>query len=257
MHVLVTGASAGIGEAIAREFKKRGAALTLVARRKDRLEALAKELGEGVTVMGADLSDPHAAQAALDEAERSVGPVDVLVNNAGIQIIAAAAETDPDHGEELLDLNVATPLRLIRRVLPGMLERGRGTIVNVASMAALSPVPGMLYYNASKGGLANASEALRGELQGTGVNVLTVYPGPVHTDMGQKGIAKYEPSTTAGLAPWGTSEELAHLVARAVELGRARVIYPRSYAIALGFPNISRWFSLRFAPPLRASKPPA
>ncbi len=256
MHVLVTGASAGIGEAIAREFGKRGAELSLVARRKDKLVALAKELGQAATVIGADLSSPKAAEASVEEAERERGPVDVLVNNAGIQIIAPAAETDVEHGEELLDLNVATPLRLIRRVLPGMLARGRGTIVNVASMAALSPVPGMLYYNASKGGLANASEALRGELWGTGVNVVTVYPGPVHTDMGKKGIAKYVESPASALAPWGTSAELAHLVVRAVELGRARVIYPRAYAVSLWFPNISRWFSLKFAPALKGEKQP-
>ncbi len=254
MHALVTGASSGIGEALARELKKRGYALSLLARRRDRLETLAKELGDEVTVLASDLSDPKAAEAGLEAAVAARGPVDVLVNNAGVQIVAPAAETDPDLGEELLDLNVATPLRLIRRALPGMLERGRGTLVNIASMAALSPVPGMLYYNASKGGLANASEALRGELRGTGVNVLTVYPGPVHTDMGTKGIAKYEATAASSLAPWGTSEELAHLVGRAIELGRARVIYPRSYAVSLWFPNVSRWFSLRFAPPLRAAK---
>ena len=79
-----------------------------------------------------------------------------------------------------------------------------------------------------------------------------VYPGPVHTDMGTKGMAKYEQSATAGLAPWGTSDELAQLVVRAVELGQARVIYPRAYAISLLFPNLSRWFSLKFAPPLRS-----
>lgn len=256
MHVVVTGASAGIGEAFAREWKKRGAELTLVARRRERMEALAKDLGSDVTVLGADLVDPKAAEAAIVEAEKVRGPIDVLVNNAGVQIIAPAESTDPDEGEALLDLNVATPLRLIRHTLPSMLERGRGTIVNVASMAALSPVPGMLYYNASKGGLANASEALRGELWGTGVNVVTVYPGPVHTDMGTKGMAKYVPSAASGLAPWGTSEELARLVVRAVELGRARVIYPRAYAVSLLFPNISRWFSLKFAPALRAARQP-
>lgn len=255
MHVVVTGASVGIGEAFAREFKKRGATLSLIARRKDKLAALAQELGGDVTVIGADLVDPKAAQAALVQAESERGPVDVLVNNAGVQIIAPAAETDPDAGEDLLDLNVATPLRLIRHALPSMLARGSGTIVNVASMAALSPVPGMLYYNASKGGLANASEALRGELWGTGVNVVTVYPGPVHTDMGTKGIAKYEQSAAAGLAPWGTSDELARLVVRAVELRQARVIYPRAYSVSLLFPNISRWFSLKFAPRLKGGGP--
>ncbi|HTJ82340.1 MAG TPA: SDR family NAD(P)-dependent oxidoreductase [Polyangiaceae bacterium] len=252
MHVLVTGASAGIGDAIAREYAKRGAKLTLSARREDRLRDLANDVGRGAAVVPADLSDPKAVPALCRAAEKAHGPVDVLINNAGVQIIEHAHKTDPDLGEALLDLDLASPLRLIREILPAMRKRGSGTIVNVASMAALSPLPGMLYYNAAKGGLANASEALRGELRGTGVNVLTVYPGPVHTDMGDTGMAKYEETGTSALAPWGTTEELAHLVCRAVELGRARVIYPRSYAVSLWFPNLSRWFSLRFSPPLKS-----
>lgn len=250
MHVLVTGASAGIGEGIAREYAKRGAKLTLSARRVDKLEVLAEELGKGAAVVPADLSNTKAVEALCARAEEAHGPVDVLINNAGQQIIEHAHKTDPDAGEALLDLDLASPLRLIRALLPGMRQRGSGTLVNVASMAALSPVAGMLYYNAAKGGLANASEALRGELRGTGVNVVTVYPGPVHTDMGDRGVTKYQSSPALSLTPWGTTDELASLVVRAVELGSARVIYPRSYAVSLWFPNLSRWFSLRFSPPL-------
>ena len=144
MHVVITGASAGIGEALAREFHKRGATLSLLARRKQKLEQLAKELGSRSYIYSADLADPKAAAATLAECARAQGPVDVLVNNAGVQIIAAAQDTDPDEGERLLALNVATPLRLIHDVLPSMLERKQGTIVNMASMAGLSPVPNML-----------------------------------------------------------------------------------------------------------------
>ncbi len=251
MHVFITGASSGIGEAFAREHHKRGASVSLVARRKQKLDALVSELGSRAIAIEADLTSPRAAEAAIAPAEAAFGPIDVLVNNAGVQIVALAEETDPDAGEALLSLNVATPLRLIRHLLPAMKKRGAGTIVNVASMAALSPVPGMLYYNASKGGLANASEALRGELWGSGVNVVTVYPGPVHTDMGAKAVVKYEETLSASLAPWGTSRELAEIVARTVELGGARVVYPRSYAVSLFFPIISRWFSLKFSPKLK------
>lgn len=254
MHVFITGASAGIGEALAREWHRRGARLTLVARRKERMDALARELGKGVLVAPADLSVPSAVDDVLARAEEAQGPVDVLVNNAGVQIVAPAHETDPARGDELLALNLMTPLRLVRLTLPTMLARKRGTIVNVSSMAALSPVPGMLYYNAAKGGLANASEALRGELWGTGVNVLTVYPGPVHTDMGDRAIARYEPTLAAQLTPWGTTDELASLVVRAVELGSARVIYPRPYAVSRWLPNLSRWLSLRFAPALKSGE---
>jgi short-subunit dehydrogenase len=252
MHVLVTGASAGIGEGIAREYAKRGAKLTLSARREDRLRELANELGGKAAVVPADLSKTSAVPALCRAAEAAHGPIDVLINNAGVQIIEHAHKTDPIAGEALLELDLASPLRLIRELLPGMRERGSGTLVNVASMAALSPVPGMLYYNAAKGGLANASEALRGELRGTGVNVVTVYPGPVHTDMGDTGLTKYDDHPSLAFAPWGTTDELAHKVVRAVELGQARVIYPSTYALSLYFPNLSRWFSLRFAPPLKS-----
>jgi NADP-dependent 3-hydroxy acid dehydrogenase YdfG len=139
MHVFITGASSGIGEAFAREHHKRGASVSLVARRKQKLDALVSELGSRAIAIEADLTSPRAAEAAIAPAEAAFGPIDVLVNNAGVQIVALAEETDPDAGEALLSLNVATPLRLIRHLLPAMKKRGAGTIVNVASMAALSP----------------------------------------------------------------------------------------------------------------------
>ncbi len=175
----------------------------------------------------------------------------MLVNNAGVQHIEPTDQCTPDRGEELLRLNVFTPLRLTRAVLPGMLARRSGTIVDVSSMAALAPVPGMFYYNAAKGALGNASEGLRGELLGTGVHVVTVYPGPVDTDMGRAGYAKYEPTLALRLSPMGTSEGLARLVLRAVDRRRARVIYPRLYAVALSYPRLARWFTARFSPPVK------
>lgn len=251
MHVVITGASVGIGEALARAFAAKGASLTLVARRKDRLDALAKELACKTFVHEADLSDPARAVEFLAPAEEALGPVSVLVNNAGVQHIEAAELADVDAGEMLLRLNLATPLRLVRAVLPGMIARQQGTIVDIASMAAITPMPGMYYYNASKGALANASEGLRGELRGTGVHVLTVYPGPVDTDMGRRGYEKYEPSLSARLSPVGTAEGLARLVVRGVERKKARIVYPRSYAVALLFPRIARWVTARFSPPVK------
>lgn len=250
MHVIVTGASAGIGEAIARAFAAAGAKLTLVARRADRLAALAGELGVETHVVGRDLSDPEQATDWLPAAEASLGPPDVLVNNAGMQIIGPTAAADPDRGEQLLRLNVFAPFRLTRAVLPGMLERRRGTIVDIASMAALAPTPGMYYYNASKGALAAASEALRGELRGTGVHVVTVYPGIIPTDMGAAGLVKYKASAALKLQPQGTTTKLAVLVREAVEKRRARVIYPRLNVLARHLPATTRWFMDRFTPAL-------
>jgi len=252
MHVAITGASVGIGEALAHAFAREGASLSLVARRKERLDAIAGALaGTKVFVHEADLSVSERAADWIAPAEEALGPIDVLINNAGVQHIEPAELADVEGGERLLRLNVFTPLRLVRAVLPGMIARGRGTIVDIASMAAITPMPGMYYYNASKGALANASEGLRGELRGTGVHVVTVYPGPVDTDMGRNGYEKYEPSLATRLSPVGRADELARLVVRAVLRRRARVVYPRSYGVALLFPRLSRWFTARFSPPVK------
>ncbi|MRG93147.1 SDR family NAD(P)-dependent oxidoreductase [Polyangium spumosum] len=251
MHVAITGASVGIGEALARAFAAKGAVLSLVARRKERLDAIARELSGRAFLHQADLSVPERATDWIAPAEAELGPIDVLVNNAGVQHIEPTELAAVDAGEMLLRLNVLTPLRLTRAVLPGMMARGSGAIVDIASLAAITPMPGMYYYNASKGALANASEGLRGELRGTGVHVVTVYPGPVDTDMGRKGYEKYEPTFTSKLSPVGTADELARLVVRAVERKKARVVYPRSYGVTLLFPRIARWVTSRFSPPIK------
>jgi short-subunit dehydrogenase len=175
----------------------------------------------------------------------------VLVNNAGVQIIEPLETMDVLRGEELLRLDVHTPMRLTRAVLPGMLARRSGCIVDIASMAAVTPTPGMYYYNAAKAALAAASEGLRAELRATGVHVLTVYPGPVDTELAQRGFERYEPSLATTWLPVGTAPELARLVRRAVIKKSARLTYPRSYVIAQWFPTLARWFTGRFSPALR------
>jgi short-subunit dehydrogenase len=233
--------------------------VTLVARRKDRLDALASDLRASSTrqalVFARDLALVETATDWVAEAEAALGPIDVLVNNAGIQIIEPAETMDVARGEELLRLNVHAPLRLTRAVLPGMLARQSGCIVDIASMAAITPAPGMYYYNASKAALAVASEGLRAELRGTGVHVLTVYPGPVDTELGQRGFERYEPSLTTKWLPVGTAPELARLVRRAVLRRSARLTYPRSYAVAQWFPTLARWFTGRFSPAIRRLPP--
>ena len=252
MHVAITGASAGIGEAIVREFSRQGADITLVARSEDKMRAIADELETDTFIAVRDLADPKTCCDWIEAAIDALGDIDVLVNNAGIQIISATDETDVEQGEKLLRLNVFTPMRLTRRLLPEMLQRGSGTIVDIASMASIAPTPGMYYYNASKGGLAAASEALRGELRGTGVHALTVYPGIIMTAMGEAGYDCYEESTLLRWQPVGNAEKLASLIYGAVEKKRPRVIYPRFNALARWFPTITRWFMDRFTPPLKS-----
>jgi short-subunit dehydrogenase len=247
MHVIVTGASSGIGEAIAREWAAAGASLTLVARRRELLDKLAASLNVECHVVEQDLSDPARAASFLEGAEHALGPVDVLVNNAGAQLIAPTAETDVERAEATLRLNLLTPLRLTRAVLPGMIARKRGCVVDIASMAGLAPTPGMTWYNAGKAGLGAASEALRGELRGSGVHVVTVYPGPVHSAMEAAGVEAYGGGLAAKI-PAGRPEVLARRIRRAAERKRARIIYPRFYALARWFPLTTRWFLDVFTP---------
>ncbi|MFT4626509.1 MAG: short-subunit dehydrogenase [Myxococcota bacterium] len=249
MHIVVTGASAGIGAALARAFATLPTAhLTLVARRADRLHALAAELGVPTLVVPHDLSDPVTATAWLPDAVEAHGPVDVLVNNAGLQVVGPTHTVDLAAAEASVAVNLLAPLRLTAAVLPSMRERGTGTIVDVTSMAALAPTPGMTWYNASKAGLAAASEALRGELRDTGVHVVTVYPGIVRTDMATRALAVYGHGRAVALQPVVEPADLAAAVVDAVVHRRSRVILPRMYGPARWLGPAVRWALDRFTP---------
>lgn len=260
-HALVTGASAGIGRAIALDLARAGARVTLVARRRAALESLAEEiLAEGLAapfVLTPDLADDQVdgADGWLKRARAHAGDIDVLVNNAGVQVIGPTDAVDVEAGERSLRINLSVPLRLTRAVLPAMRAQGAGAIINIASMAALAPTPSMTYYNASKAGLAGASEALRGELRGTGVEVLTVYPGIIDTDMATAALRKYESSFALRLQPRGDVTTLARAVRRSVEGGRARLVYPRVNILARWFPGLTRWTLDNFSPRLTAPVP--
>ncbi len=249
MHVAITGASSGIGEALAREYAKAGAALTLVARRKARLDEIARETGARCHTVGADLSDSAHAADWLDEAEKTLGPIDVLINNAGADNAVATLKADLDEAIALLHLNLLSPLTIIRHLGPRMTARRSGTIVNIASVAALSPVPMKAWYAASKAGIAMFSETLRYEISRCGVNVLTVYPGPVKTPMADKAYeAMGGRKGVAGLVPEGKAEVLAQIVRRAVERRQARVIYPAFYSSQWYAPKLSGWVAGTFGP---------
>jgi short-subunit dehydrogenase len=248
MHIAVTGASSGIGEALARAFFERGDAVTLIARRADRLAALARE-GKS-HVAAADLSDIEHAADWIDGAEAALGPIDVLVNNAGASMVHPTVATDWKQAEALIRLNLLAPFRLTCALAPRMVARGSGCIVDIASLAALAPQPGFFFYNASKAAVAAASESLREELRGGGVHVLTVYPGPVSTPMAEANFAAFAPRL-ARVTPTGDVRVLARLVIRAIERRRARLIYPRIYTIARWFPALARWTADRLPPPVR------
>jgi short-subunit dehydrogenase len=255
MHVAITGASSGIGEALARELAGADPAhtLTLVARRADRLAALVAELGAGrARPIAHDLGDPARATAWVAEAEVAFGPIDCLVNNAGMLVIGDSAATDPDACRRVVDLNLTSPMLLVRHLLPGMIARRRGLVVNVTSLAAIAPMPMQTYYGASKAGLAAFSESLRGELAGTGVHVLTVYPGPVTTAMGEAGYVGFGGRDAVPPMPEADPAKLARAIHRAMDAQAPRLIYPRVYGLARVFPGLTRLGIDRFAPKPRA-----
>lgn len=252
MHVVITGASSGIGEAIARFYGAReGARLTLAARRVERLEAIAEGIDAECFVCPTDLSDLEQCGQLIERARARFGPIDVLINNAGVQYVEPTVDVTPERGERLFTVDLLAPMRLIHYVLPEMLERKRGAIVNIASMAGLIFTPGMCHYNAAKAGLAAASESLRAELRGSGVHVLTVYPGPVHSEMESAARQKFEDASSVDKLPTGEPDELATLIARAIEREQERVVYPRIYTLGRMTRNLSQWITDRYTPGLK------
>lgn len=183
---LVTGASSGIGAEFAARLAGRGMHLILAARRADRMEALARELltkhGTNCHIVSIDLSETGAGQKLLTEIAKTGVTVDLLVNNAGVGQIGDIETTNPDAIQRLLQLNICTLTDLTYRVLPGMLERGSGAIINVSSVAAFQPVAFMSAYAASKSYVLHFSEALWAEARSRGVTVMALCPGVTETE---------------------------------------------------------------------------
>ena len=186
---LVTGASAGLGEEFARQLAGRCRCLVLVARRGDRLETLATELraqhpGLTVLAVAADRSAPSDRLSLIEGLlERGLVP-DLLVNNAGLGDYGEFATGDWARVESILRVNIEALTHLTHALLPGMLQLGRGAVLNVSSLASLVPVPEMAVYAATKSYVTSFSEAIRIELRGTGIRVLALCPGPVRTEFG-------------------------------------------------------------------------
>jgi uncharacterized protein len=183
---LVTGASSGIGAEIARELAKRGHGVMLVARREERLRDLAAELSDGhgirAEAIGADLVDPAGRDALAARVDELGLDVVALVNNAGFGGGGELANADREHLVRMVRLNCEVVVDLQSRYLSGMIERGAGAVINVASTAAFQPLPGSAVYAATKAFVLSLSEAAHTELKGTGVSVTALCPGPVKTE---------------------------------------------------------------------------
>ncbi|HXK61491.1 MAG TPA: SDR family oxidoreductase [Acidobacteriota bacterium] len=184
--VLITGASSGIGAELAKLFAKDGANLVLLARRQDRLDELARDLqarySVGVRTVSADLGLAEAPQDIFERLAHDRVPIDVIVNNAGFGAQGRFADLSLERQMQMIQVNVAALTHLTRLFLPGMLERGRGGILNVASTAGFQPGPGMAVYYATKAYVLHFTEALAEELKGTPIRTTCLAPGPTATE---------------------------------------------------------------------------
>ena len=187
---LITGASSGIGAEFARQLAGRGMHLILAARRKDMMTELATDLntrhGTRCHIVAIDLADPEASRRLFEELRRLQVEVELLVNNAGTGLIGQIQSTSPEDVRKLLNVNLMTLADLTYRVLPGMITRGHGAIINMSSQAAFQPVAFMAAYAASKSFILHFSEALWAEVRSRGVTVTAVCPGVTRTDFFDK-----------------------------------------------------------------------
>jgi short-subunit dehydrogenase len=208
--VLITGASSGIGRALAREFARGGFHLLLVARDGTALEEVAnacrQEFGVEARALACDLSQAGAASRIDRWVTEAGGQVDVLVNNAGFGIHGAFAETPLDRELELVDLQIAVTLRLTKLFLPGMLQRRSGRILNVASVYAFAPVPFQSVYGACKTFLLSFSQALASEIFGRGITITVLCPGSTRTEFRQRAGIR-EKNTQAGMSAEAVAAE--------------------------------------------------
>jgi uncharacterized protein len=224
----VTGASSGIGEALARELARRGHGVTLVARRADRLEELASELREGrvrADALAIDLSDRDQRATLLSRIEDLGLTPNILVNNAGCSTLGPVATSDPAAEMNMIEVDVVAIADLCSRFLPGMVERHRGAVLNVASTGAFQPLPGQAGYGAAKAFVLSYSESLSGELRGTGVSVSVLCPGPVDTGFGERaGFTKEDAEAALPAFMWESVATVARVGIDALDKGKTVAI---------------------------------
>lgn len=247
--VVITGASSGIGAATALFFGERGYRVVLAARRMERLQDQAREiqsLGGQALAVPTDVTLFSQLQRLVDKTEREWGRIDILINNAGMGRLKWLDELDP--GEEIthqIAVNLTGAIQLTRLVLPGMMERRQGQIIQVSSVASWLAPPTYTVYTASKFGLKGFTESLRREVRDFGIHVGEIYPGPVATEFDQHAGVVWDTERTT--PPWMllSSEDVARAIYRMVRAEKKRLIIPWFMKVAVWgnilFPNLVDW----------------
>ncbi|HTD49786.1 MAG TPA: SDR family NAD(P)-dependent oxidoreductase [Acidimicrobiia bacterium] len=235
-RVVVTGASRGIGAMLATKLADKGARVALVARSRDAIGELAAQLGGDA--YPADLADVSTIEPLVRAIETD-GPIDVLVNNAGVDLAGSFVDLEPERIRELIGVNLVAPMLLCRAVIPTMRRRGGGHIMNVSSLAGTNALPGLVPYSTSKAGLSHFTAALRAECKGMGITTTLVEIGPVETSM-MESLHRH-PATERALARLRTLHlsvelDLGHVVevlvtaleheCRHVRLPRRNALFP-------------------------------
>lgn len=229
-QALITGASAGIGREFARQLAGRATLLVLVARRRERLEQLRDELLARhprlrVEVRPTDLTNAEQIDALLRWIADEKIPLDLLINNAGLGDLGAFASAEPEKLERIMSVNMVALTRLTRALLPAMIARKQGAILNVSSSASFLPIANFAVYAASKAYVTSLSEALRAELRGTDVGVTALCPGPVRTEFTEVARRKGDGAAVPGPEfVYVPVEQVVSVALRAVERDRALVI---------------------------------
>ena len=214
---LVTGASGGIGAQIARALHAQGAKVALSGTRRDALDALAAELGEGAAVCPADLREAGAADSLIAAAEAACGPLTILVNNAGLTKDGLAMRMKDEDWATVLDVDLAAPFRLARATLRGMLKRRAGRIIGIGSVVGATGNPGQANYAAAKAGLVGMSKALAQEVASRGITVNVIAPGLIATAM-TDALGEEQRTRLVGGIPLGRMGVPADVAAAAVFL---------------------------------------